>query len=71
MERYNSAGIRRDELLFALRTPHMVLIARRFDCCLLCRCSTVNEAGLCDLCYSMLHGDELTLATRWMAGVGP
>lgn len=71
MERVNSEGIRRVDLRLALRTRRMVAEARRVDTCLLCRRHKVNEAGLCDVCYSTLEGDELELAVAWMRGVGP
>lgn len=71
MERWNSEGIPRDELPYALRTPRIVRLARRMDKCLLCCRREVNEAGLCTYCYSTLDGAELDLATRWLSGVGP
>ncbi|RYG47101.1 hypothetical protein EON79_08275 [bacterium] len=71
MERFNSEGIRRDELLLALKTLRTVQIARRFDTCMLCRRHRVNEAGLCDVCYSQLEGEEARLAEKWLSGIGP
>ncbi|MFZ4507946.1 MAG: hypothetical protein ACOYON_09650 [Fimbriimonas sp.] len=71
MERENSEGIRRDELAYALSQRRFVMTARRIDSCLLCRRKRVNEAGLCDACYSSLDGREFELASRWLAGVGP
>jgi hypothetical protein len=55
----------------ALRNRRQVVAARKINSCLLCRRIGVNEAGLCDFCYSMLDGDELLLAVRWLQGVGP
>lgn len=71
MDRLNGEGIPRDNLLLALRDRRAVTGARRIDACLLCRNPRVNEAGLCESCYAMLDGEELRLATRWLAGVGP
>jgi hypothetical protein len=71
MSRINSEGIPREDLLFALRTPRMVSEARRIDSCLLCRNRRVNEAGLCDVCYTMLDGEEFRLVGRWLSGEGP
>jgi len=71
VERLNSEGIPRHTLKFALRTSRIVREARRIDSCLLCRRPSVNEAGLCDVCYSALDGEELQLATRWLSGFEP
>lgn len=69
--RLNSEGIRRDELAFTLKNRTKVLGARRIDACLLCRRPRVNEAGLCDVCYGTLDGEELELATCWLRGTLP
>lgn len=45
--------------------------ARRIDACMLCRRPHVNEAGLCDVCYSSLEGEELDMVTAWMRGSEP
>ncbi len=71
MDRINSEGIQRWRLSIALTDRHQVLNARKADMCLLCRRHRVNEAGLCDVCYSGLEGDEFRLASRWLSGVGP
>jgi len=71
MERLNSEGIPRDQLLLALKDRKMVLTARRFDTCLLCRRRGVNEAGLCAVCWALLNDEELKQGTRWVTGVGP
>ena len=71
MERFNSEGILRNELIVTLRDRRKVADARRIDACLLCRRNRVNESGLCDFCYGTLDGEELKLAMRWLAGVGP
>ncbi|HEY0867539.1 MAG TPA: hypothetical protein VGE01_09175 [Fimbriimonas sp.] len=71
MERLNGEGIPRHTLMLALKNRKQVADARRIDSCLLCRNRRVNEAGLCDMCYALLDGEELRMATRWMAGVGP
>ena len=71
MERYNGEGIPRDSLQVALRDRRQVTMARQRDACLLCRRRRVNEAGLCDACYGILEGEELSLALRWISGVGP
>ena len=71
MERLNSEGIPRDQLKHALRNKRMVREARRINSCLLCRRVGVNETGLCEVCYSMLDGEELHLAEAWLRGGGP
>jgi hypothetical protein len=71
VERLNSEGIPRHQLTLFLRDRKQVATARRIDRCLLCRRERVNDAGLCDVCYSMLDGDELRLAGRWLTGEGP
>ena len=65
MDRLNPEGIPRKQLSFVLSQSRRVYEARRIDSCLLCRHPKVNDAGLCELCYSMLDGEELQLATRW------
>lgn len=71
MERINPTGIPRSELVWALGQTRLVSQARARDACLLCRGPGVNEAGLCRICYSLLSDEELVLARRWLAGVGP
>ena len=71
MERLNSEGIPRDQLLHALKDRRMVLMARKLNSCLLCRRNSVNEAGLCNVCWALLNDEELKQGTRWVAGVGP
>jgi len=71
VDRLNPEGIPRNQLAFVLTQPRRVREARRIDACLLCRRASVNDAGLCEICYSMLDGEELRLATRWTVGGGP
>jgi hypothetical protein len=71
VERWNGEGIPRHLLPQALKDRKQVLTARRINSCLLCRRIPVNESGLCEVCYSMLDGEELRLATRWLTGEGP
>lgn len=71
LERYNEAGLYRDELLFALKDRKKVLEARRVDICMLCRRPKVNAAGICEYCYALLDGEELHTVTRWMIGGTP
>ena len=71
VEKLNEEGLPRHRLLWAMRRGDFVREARRLDQCLLCRARRVNEAGLCDLCYSMLATDELRWAEKWLAGVMP
>ena len=71
MERYNSEGIRRDQLSLALKDKRVVPHARRIDSCLLCRAPKVNEAGLCAVCWVLLDDDEQELARKWTVGAGP
>lgn len=71
VDRLNPEGIARTQLAFVLTVPRRVHEARRIDACLLCRRSRVNEAGICEICYSMLDGEELRLAMRWTVGGAP
>jgi hypothetical protein len=71
VERHNSEGIRRDQLLTALKDWRTVTNARRNDSCLLCRRSGVNEAALCEVCWTLLSDQELQQGVRWISGVGP
>ena len=71
MDRLNPEGIPRNQLHFVLTQPGRVREARRIDKCLLCRRSRVNDAGLCEVCYSMLDGEEQRIATRWTTGGAP
>lgn len=66
--RYNSEGIPRDELVWALTQRRLVREARKIDSCLLCRRDGVNEAALCPICWAILDEIELTAATRWTSG---
>lgn len=45
--------------------------ARKEDACLLCRTKGVNEAALCDTCFALLTDAELSIAEKWLSGVGP
>ena len=69
MDRLNSEGIWRHDLLLTLKTPHLVNAARDKDRCLLCARNGLNAAGLCDICYSQLNGEELIWATKYMNGM--
>ena len=71
VERVNSEGIPRLDLAHYLRHRSSVIAARRIDTCMLCRRHRVNEAGLCDYCYSALDGEEARLAAAWLSGQGP
>lgn len=71
VERLNSEGIRRNDLRFVLTQPRLVAIARRNGTCLLCKHGPVNEAALCESCFSLLGEEEFTLAQRWLTGEGP
>lgn len=71
MERWNPEAIPRHQLKFALTNPSYVKSARKVDSCLLCRNPKVNEAGLCDVCWSVLSDSELKLALRWLTGEAP
>lgn len=71
MDRLNGEGIRRQDLRWTLTQARFVRDARRIDRCLLCRRTSVNEAGLCVACWSTLDDEELALATRWTMGVAP
>lgn len=71
MDRLNSEGIPRSLLAVALKDRRQVTQAKRTDTCMLCRRHRVNDAGLCDVCYSSLDGEDFRLAARWLSGVGP
>ncbi|MES1228236.1 MAG: hypothetical protein ABUL72_06155, partial [Armatimonadota bacterium] len=71
MDRLNEEGIPRDRLAWALTRADYVREARRHNRCLLCSRKNVNEAGLCEGCYSMLSSPELALAERWLGGALP
>lgn len=71
MDRLNSQGIPRQQLLWTLGQRRHVLKALKEDACLLCRKGGLNEAGLCDMCYALLNDNELSAAERWLSGVGP
>ena len=71
VDRLNPEGIPRDQLLFVMSQSRRVREARRIDACLLCRRGNVNEAALCDVCYGLLDGEELRVATRWTSGSLP
>ena len=57
--------------MIALRDRKQVLAARRVNSCLLCKRRQVNEAGLCEVCWGMLDGEELAMGERWLRGEGP
>jgi hypothetical protein len=71
MERWNSEGIRLDQLGWALSQRHVVLEYRKLNKCMLCLRENVNEAALCSVCQSLLEPPLLTLTMRWMNGGGP
>jgi hypothetical protein len=69
IERWNSEGIPRDQLVVALRTPRIVRFARRINSCLLCRRKSVNEAGICEVCTAnILDAEELRLIGEYRTG---
>lgn len=72
MDRLNSEGINRDQLIWTLRNPRLVLSARRINSCLLCRRIGVNEAALCEVCYALISDpEEQRLINNWMTVGGP
>ncbi|MBS1728567.1 MAG: hypothetical protein JST51_17760 [Armatimonadetes bacterium] len=71
MERLNSEGIPRSQLLYALGNRKIVENARKVGQCMLCCRSNVNEAGLCQWCYASLDNPELQAAVKWTSGIGP
>ncbi len=71
VERVNSQGIPLEDLKYVLLHARFVHKARRVNRCLLCCEPNVNEAGLCDACYTQLPEAEAKLAERWIAGVEP
>lgn len=71
MERWNSEGIKLSQLAWALSQRHIVMEYRRLNKCMLCLRENVNEAALCSVCQSLLEPPHLSLAMRWLNGVGP
>ena len=71
MDRDNSEGIVRSDLIWVLKRRDLVKVAVRADKCLLCRASRINAAGLCESCYGLLNDPELDLAERWLGGATP
>lgn len=69
--RFNSEGVRRADLIHYLQNERAVRDAVRIDQCLLCRRGGVMEAGLCELCYGLLEGEELRVAVSWRSVGGP
>lgn len=70
MDRINSEGIPRHLLAIMLKEPDVVRVAVKQDACLLCRNGKVNEAGLCQVCFTMLTDEEIKLAEAWTSGRG-
>jgi hypothetical protein len=71
MERWNSEGLPRDQLAWALRTPHIMADAKQRQSCLLCCSKNINEAALCSVCWALLTEEELSLAIHWLRGTQP
>lgn len=71
MERWNSEGIPRDQLMFILRQGFAVKTAIRIQKCMLCRASGVNEAGICHMCMAFLSDEESRLVEKFMNGMEP
>lgn len=71
MERWNSEGIPRDQLMFTLQQGYAVKVAIRIQKCMLCRSQGVNEAGLCHMCMTFLSDEESRLVERFMNGMEP
>lgn len=71
MERWNSEGIPRETLLWALTQKRFIVRAIQDDACLLCKSSKVNEAGICEVCWALLNEEELKCANLWLSGAGP
>jgi len=69
VERWNSEGIPRDQLMWALTQRPVIRSFRKLDSCMLCRRKGVNEAALCEACFSMLDGIEFDSAQQWLSGV--
>lgn len=71
MERWNSESIPRSHILWALKTPRIVMGALKIDKCMICQGPKVNEAGICPICWAMLDEDELRQAEKWLNGSAP
>lgn len=71
VDRVNAEGIRRKDLVWALQSRRLVLLARRRCECMLCRGAPVDECGLCTLCASQATEVETLLIERWRAGQEP
>ncbi|QYK54142.1 MAG: hypothetical protein KF824_04415 [Fimbriimonadaceae bacterium] len=70
-DRLHPEGVERSQLAWVLTQARFVKVAVRIDQCLLCRNKSVNEAGLCDVCFTFLDDKETELALRWTSGVAP
>lgn len=70
-DRLHPEGVRRYELAWVLAQARFVRVAVATDRCLLCRNPRVNEAGLCDVCWTYLTDEELAIAERWTIGTAP
>lgn len=70
-DRLHPEGVQRSQLKWVLTQERFVKAAVRMDQCLLCRNKRVNEAGLCDVCWTFLDDPETELALKWTSGVAP
>ncbi|MBS1705614.1 MAG: hypothetical protein JST40_07045 [Armatimonadetes bacterium] len=71
MSRWNSEGLRLDQLSWALSRPDIVREYRKLDKCMLCMRPGVNAAGLCDICLAIISPEMRDLAEKWLRGIGP
>lgn len=71
MNRLNSEGIPRDQLGWALSQPSIVNHYRKLGKCMLCLRPGVNEAGVCEVCNTLLESPERDQVQRWIIGIGP
>lgn len=69
--RWNTIGLPREDLLWALGERRIIKKALEEGACLLCKGTPVNEAALCDICWALLSEQELIVATKWVRGDGP
>ncbi len=71
MDRLHPQAVPREHLGWALTQERIVKRAVRDDLCMLCCAKRVNEAGLCDVCYSGLNATEFQEAEKWLTGARP
>lgn len=71
MSRWNAEGIPVSDLHWVLRREDLVRARRRVGKCFVCCESNINEAGLCEVCLSLLSDDLVRMVEKWRQGMVP